>query len=273
MHHTEAPADRCAIVVQADRRAAEPVSRLLFGKFSEHLGANLYGGLWAECLTNPGLDSLAALLRNPERALANLVARAPEQAAAVGRQVALSWLPVGDAEYQHLTDPVLSPPHAQLITARGDSPALHGLRQRLDLPLRRCRSYSLVVHAHALAGQPALQAQVRRADTGEVLATAALGPTTGEWRRLEAALGLPAIERPEPTELEFVIGFTGPGSVALDSLSLLPTDHLAGWDPEAVQIYREYVTAYGLGYAQRREASVTMPAYRGSLEITAKRVG
>ena len=44
-------------------------------------------------------------------------------------------------------------------------------------------------------------------------------------------------------------------------------------DSTAVQIYREYVTAYGLGYAQRREASVTMPAYRGSLDIQAKRVG
>ncbi|WP_415088407.1 DUF881 domain-containing protein [Micropruina sp.] len=44
-------------------------------------------------------------------------------------------------------------------------------------------------------------------------------------------------------------------------------------DSTAVQIYREYVTAYGLGYAQRREASVTMPAYRGSLDIQAKRIG
>ena len=44
-------------------------------------------------------------------------------------------------------------------------------------------------------------------------------------------------------------------------------------DSRAVQIYRQYVTAYGLGFAQRREASVTMPAYRGSLDIEAKRIG
>ncbi|MFT3969555.1 MAG: DUF881 domain-containing protein [Micropruina sp.] len=42
-------------------------------------------------------------------------------------------------------------------------------------------------------------------------------------------------------------------------------------DSAAVQIYRQYVTAYGLGYTQRREASVTMPAYRGSLDIQAER--
>ena len=43
-------------------------------------------------------------------------------------------------------------------------------------------------------------------------------------------------------------------------------------DSTAVQIYRQYVSGYGLGYTQRREASVTMPAYRGSLDIEAKRV-
>ncbi len=41
----------------------------------------------------------------------------------------------------------------------------------------------------------------------------------------------------------------------------------------ALQIYRQYVDAYGLGYSQRREAEVTMPAYRGSLDIEARRIG
>ena len=41
----------------------------------------------------------------------------------------------------------------------------------------------------------------------------------------------------------------------------------------ALQVYRQYVSAYNLGYSQRREAVVTMPAYRGSLEIEARRIG
>ncbi|MFT3834925.1 MAG: DUF881 domain-containing protein [Micropruina sp.] len=41
----------------------------------------------------------------------------------------------------------------------------------------------------------------------------------------------------------------------------------------AVQVYRQYVTAYGLGYSQRRENAVTMPAYRGSLDVEARRIG
>lgn len=44
-------------------------------------------------------------------------------------------------------------------------------------------------------------------------------------------------------------------------------------DSSAAQIYRQYVAAYGLGYSQRREASVTMPAYRGALDVGARRIG
>jgi len=44
-------------------------------------------------------------------------------------------------------------------------------------------------------------------------------------------------------------------------------------DSAALQIYRQYVNAYGLGWSQRREALVIMPAYRGSLDIEARRIG
>lgn len=44
-------------------------------------------------------------------------------------------------------------------------------------------------------------------------------------------------------------------------------------DAAALKVYRQYVEAYGLGYSQRREAEVTMPAYRGSLDIKANRIG
>ncbi|MBK8460986.1 MAG: DUF881 domain-containing protein [Micropruina sp.] len=40
-----------------------------------------------------------------------------------------------------------------------------------------------------------------------------------------------------------------------------------------LEIYRQYVRAYGLGYSSARLDQVTLPAYRGSVEITAVRVG
>ena len=35
----------------------------------------------------------------------------------------------------------------------------------------------------------------------------------------------------------------------------------------SVQIYRQYVDAYGLVYSEGREASVTFPAHEGSLDL------
>ena len=32
-----------------------PISRRLFGKFTEHLGRNIYNDMWAQVLRNPGL--------------------------------------------------------------------------------------------------------------------------------------------------------------------------------------------------------------------------
>ena len=36
---------------------------------------------------------------------------------------------------------------------------------------------------------------------------------------------------------------------------------------EALQIYREYVDAVGLGYQVTRRSSVTLPAYDGAVEL------
>lgn len=38
-------------------------------------------------------------------------------------------------------------------------------------------------------------------------------------------------------------------------------------DSGAVSIYQEYVEAFGLGYAERREADVALPAFEGPLEL------
>ena len=41
------------VTVYANQYAGPPISRALFGKFTEHLGRNVYGGAWAEIIENP----------------------------------------------------------------------------------------------------------------------------------------------------------------------------------------------------------------------------
>ncbi|NOY07766.1 MAG: hypothetical protein GXP33_02860, partial [Spirochaetes bacterium] len=42
--------------IYAGRRAEKPVSRYLYGKFAEHIGRDIYGGMWAQVLDNPGFE-------------------------------------------------------------------------------------------------------------------------------------------------------------------------------------------------------------------------
>ena len=54
---SECPETRSRLDVWADRPARRPISRYLFGKFTEHLGANVYNGIWAQILRNPGFEA------------------------------------------------------------------------------------------------------------------------------------------------------------------------------------------------------------------------
>ncbi len=44
--------DATRIEIDCTQCAAQPVNRLLFGKFTEHLGRNIYNGMWAQILQN-----------------------------------------------------------------------------------------------------------------------------------------------------------------------------------------------------------------------------
>ena len=44
------------IGIYANEKSEIPVSRYLYGKFTEHLGRNIYGGMWAQILHKPGFE-------------------------------------------------------------------------------------------------------------------------------------------------------------------------------------------------------------------------
>jgi alpha-N-arabinofuranosidase len=50
-------AESASIRIRVDEKSGPPVSKRLFGQFTEHLGRNVYGGAWAQVLENPGFES------------------------------------------------------------------------------------------------------------------------------------------------------------------------------------------------------------------------
>src|SRR5215210_4914560 len=91
----------------AAERAQQPITPYLLGKFTEHLGRNIYRGMWAQILVNPGFEPHFPFVwddSTPRAALAEHFARGPlspgeAQALldrleeALPRGVAFGWMP------------------------------------------------------------------------------------------------------------------------------------------------------------------------------------
>ena len=78
---TSSPGPEAEATIRVDAsRAGEPISRRLFGKFTEHLHRNVYHGMWAQVLRNPGFEDWRYFFSNDQRM--NQARRAAAQAGA-----------------------------------------------------------------------------------------------------------------------------------------------------------------------------------------------
>lgn len=223
------------IEVWANQRAPTPVSRRLYGKFTEHLGNNVNHGISAQALDNPGMEPGERLSRNSD----TLRAQWRERRRAVGQPelepvegVAPYWEPVGEVECSLAPDGVQGT--AQRLQARV---AGAGIRQVICLPLHRVGAMHLTVWVRGDA-----PAEVRFAvedGQGQTLATADLPGITGEWQRREVTLNVPRERVSRGAPVLFTATLPAPGRVDLDQLLLFPADHVGGFDPEVIARLRE----------------------------------
>jgi alpha-N-arabinofuranosidase len=217
--------------VEATRPAeGRLVRRHLFGKFTEHLGRNVYGGAWAQIVPNPEVappsawpdpDELRRRLEAAERAF-ELEGLAPAGAAPW-------WAPDGGltvARGTHLGRPTVvlgQPPEERTRGAALVTP--------LHLPTHRSLRYRLQIW---LRGPGTLRAALRRPGEG-VWAEAALEAPRG-WVMVETALEGRAAP-PAGSALHLALE---PGAaIELRRCFLWPEDHLDGWDPDVVRFMRE----------------------------------
>ena len=122
-----------------NEKAEEPISRYLYGKFTEHLGRNIYGGMWAQILQNPGFEGWHFWGSKPE----DIRRRARHYAERLGipdimesydQGIAPWWLAYGsgDVKYDLDTDSFNSE-LAQKITVNSLESQQAGIRQFIFL--------------------------------------------------------------------------------------------------------------------------------------------
>jgi alpha-N-arabinofuranosidase len=209
-------------------RPSAPISRRLFGKFTEHLGRNVYQGMWAQVLQNPGFERWTFFGSRREKR---------EQSEPSG--VAALWSPLGTAGRFRLEDDCAVPGQsAQSIAAEAaDSSSPVGVRQEIRLPLHRESDYRLSFRSKGQDLSAGFAMSVRRG--GETLAWAAFPPPTKDWEAREARLTIPRGGENPAAGLQFAVELLSAGSLTLDLLELFPEDCLEGFDRDVVRLCRE----------------------------------
>ncbi|MFP4056945.1 MAG: alpha-L-arabinofuranosidase C-terminal domain-containing protein [Candidatus Brocadiia bacterium] len=237
---------KAEIEVLAARRADQPVSPLLYGKFCEHLGTNIYNGMWAQVLRNGGFEPWG--FYGDERSIAHRVEGLERRMGVRGlgasreRGVAFPWVPCGQGEVAFSLDKeARNGETAQRVAVRSlPRGGSAGVAQPIFLPVHRQRRYELSVYARSEGDAGEVAASLRRGSPdGPVLADDAFRSPGPEWGRAELSLTVPeeGLEAGEVAFLAFTL--SRPGTVWLDLAELFPADHVEGFDPDVVRLWRE----------------------------------
>jgi alpha-N-arabinofuranosidase len=233
------------IEVVPERRAERPVSRLLYGKFCEHLGANIYNGMWAQVLRNSGFEPWHFFGRN-ETQIAHAVAGLERYfqvrglRASEARGIAFPWIPCGQGTATYALDPDAfnSETSQRIVVASVPPGGSPGIAQPIYLPLHRVREFELSLFVKGNA--PELLVAIRKGSPdGAVLATQRLRKIGAAWGRSSLRLAVPEGRVGRGELLFLTLTLSQPGTVWLDNAELSPSDHVQGFDPDVVRLWRE----------------------------------
>ena len=232
----EMPQGSGTATVYADRPTGRAISRHLFGKFTEHLGRNVYGGAWAETVENPWFAALSnwpepEVIRNRLTELSRLYQFAELQDH-TDREIAPFWMPHG--HLRAVLDRGFRGP-AQRVTTDGTGSSLRTL---VFLPFHRQRGLHLNIRGRA---NKTTRAFVRLMTLrGVEVAWADVPLHRGEWQTVERTLHRAPARQLEPgTPILLDIQFEHPATVWLDRCSLIPSDNRFGWDPEVIGFMKD----------------------------------
>jgi len=253
-----------------DRAAVDPSFRGprlrpgLFGNFLEHLTGSTVGGIEAGVCANPTLVSSVNLTaKQQEEFLAN--GRQLEAHAREGRSIDRTWHPFplatgfgvavldepqsGPVSYAELAMPFgwIGEGGACSDMARlGTGVRLPGdaaMHQGVFLPARGPVALLVTVTAQAVGGGSAeLEVSLRRRigpEAGAVLARANGALTGSGWQEIELRLDAVTTAPGEPVDLWVRRVADGPGSVVIDRVWALPSDHVDGLDPDLLDAARD----------------------------------
>ena len=240
--------------LDTEKRSANSVSPLLFGKFCEHLGSNIYHGMEAQILFTGTFSKwrFSAGDNHPdggvreesdsERITQLIQARAHRMGwpdhepvrAAYFSGSAFGWFRNGTTEQV-----VLSPdvgPHGERAQRVEVLVGQHGIGQWTHLPLHRTRGFELRLVGRAV-GEPAAVNVWLAPLVGDDAVSCEIRLGT-EWQTHTARLAVPD-GWPADALYQFTVASDVRSHFVLDRALLYPDDHVNGADPEILGLLRD----------------------------------
>ena len=235
--------DQPRIEVFAAEKRGTPVSRRLYGQFAEHLFDNVYYGMWAQLLRNPGFESAKYFgVRGNDDLEGRLQWRerwydVPGELDGFRNGAAFYWnrFGKGDVTYSPSQDKVNSD-SAQKIEIRSLETGEAGIQQSINLPTQRTGEYEVSIWAKGTC--KSLRAAIRTTDGKELGGVDIRDLTTG-WKQHKVKFSIKREGIEKGQALIFTLGVRETGTVFLDQCFLFPADNMKGFDPEIVRMLRE----------------------------------
>lgn len=224
-----------SIEVLANHRAGFRIPRTVYGTFLENIRYSIFGGVSAELIDNPSLETYVASLKTlKSRFLGNPVFM---ESTSIG--LPLPWLPLWKNEgwrYQARWGHAAN--SCRYLEVMGLPGQEVGIRQKIYLPVDHELDYRGVLFASSDNGPVELEVSLRKHDApGTVLArTQVQVPGNGRWTKLHFQLALPkgTVALLEP--VDFAVSFRGNHRISLDEIRLYPDDAIDGLDPEVINV-------------------------------------
>ena len=262
-HTVSSDPGKASLKVDLQTRSPFAVNPYLYGKFTEHLGQNIYNGIESQILMNPtfgkwcfsagdnpvdggariesDMKKIAAQVQGHARWLgltyANTLLEDYQDGAAFG------WVRTG-AKQQILLSPDAGPAgnraqRFEVFKASSDQP--EGLRQWIYLPLHRVRQFEfrIVARADSPVNLRLSLSPVEAGKAGTELASSELA-LSREWSTSTGRLEIPQNSSLHSGGLyAFAVTVAKPANVVVDRVLLYPADHINHADPDVIRFYRE----------------------------------
>ncbi|NOZ04591.1 MAG: hypothetical protein GXO92_08350 [FCB group bacterium] len=232
--------------IYAATKADKPLSRYLYGKFTEHLGQNVYHGLWAQILINPSFEGwhFWGSKKDYKRRMSYYAewVKIPKSDVieSYERGVAPFWMAYGEGDISYALDTsaAFNSETSQKITIRSLNTREAGIRQAMYLPVQRENNYEIKFYARSQRPTELTITISKFADNKRILSKNKVTITSTEWKRYTAEL---LIERKveKGTLLQLYVGVSEPGTIWLDQMTLFPEDNVEGFDVDVVKYSKE----------------------------------